>query len=397
MPRERYVLRDEVFGGTIFDRKLLKHTFLTQEQIQAGINLNGQPIKNYEYWEANTKDIRADIPFSPIRVYFEVTTGCNLRCSHCFNSSGPKGPNEMNTDEALKSLDGLRRDHIFDIRFSGGEITTRENWDVEVQHAKDIGLAISINSNGVYKDPQIVDKLAAIQPDQITISIDGNREHHNENRGKGTYDKSLETIRVLKEKGAVLRTNTVLTQLSIADAEDVIQNAGEYVDEMAFFHMRMTGRAHTIKERVVGFNDLYVFSEEMQELQAKYPYIRMFFGERAIQENAVMPNEFGLKVSSPDGTTRMNLLADGSIWAGGYTAYIDEKLKVGNLREEQDYSILRLWRESSILEWYRNFGQKFMQRCFECPEFKERCPGVNVEMELIRLTSPNTGNPNCIY
>lgn len=397
MTRERFVLRDEVFGGTIFDRKLLNHTFVNQHQIQNGVELGGSKISSHEHWEADTNGIRTDIPYAPTRIYFEATTGCNLRCAHCFNSSGPKGPNEMDTSEAIECLEGLRNDHVFDIRFSGGEITTRENWDIEVQHAMDIGLAVSINSNGVYKNPSIIDKLAQIQPDQVTISIDGNREHHNKNRGKGTYDKSLETMRALKAKDVVLRTNTVLTQLSIGDAEDVIQNVGGLVDEMAFFHMRMTGRAKNIKDRMVRFEELSDFSQKMQILQDKYPQIRIFFGERAIQENCVMPNVFGLKIGSPDGTTRMNLLANGSVWAGGYTAYIDKDLEVGNLRNEENHSILQLWRNSPVLEQYRNFGEQYMKRCFNCPEFKQRCPGVNVEMELIRLNNPEIGNPNCIY
>ncbi len=396
MGRERFVLRDEVFGGTLFDRSLLKHTFYTKAQLLLGKFQERTEISNYEHWEAECVDIRLDVPYAPTRVYFEITTGCNLRCDHCFNSSGPVGPNEMDTDEVLKCLEGLRKDHVFDVRFSGGEVTTRKNWHVEVKHAKDIGLAVSINTNGVYKDPSVVDKMAEIQPNQVTISIDGSREHHDKNRGKGTYDKSMTAMRALKEKGVVLRTNTVLTSLSIGDAEDVIRNVGEYVDEMAFFHMRMTGRASNIQERMVGFLELFEFTEKMKKIQVKYPHIRIFFGERAIQENAVMPNEFGLKIGSPDGTTRMNLLADGSVWAGGYTAYIDKGLKVGNLRNE-GYSILDLWRNSPILEWYREFGRGFMMRCFDCGEFKKRCPGVNVEMELIRRVNPAVGNPNCIY
>lgn len=396
--QERYVLRDEVFGGTLFDRSLLKHTFLSRDNLKQGVLPDGSQIPKYEYWLAGTLGIRDDIPYAPTRVYFEATTACNLRCAHCFNSSGPKGPNEMETEEVFKCLEGLRKDHVFDIRFSGGELTVRENWAEEVQHAKDLGFAISVNTNGVYRNPsEVVNKFASIRPNQVTVSIDGNKMHHDQNRGKGTYEKSLEVMRTLKSRGVVLRTNTVLTTLSIDDAEDIIQNVGEYVDEMAFFHMRMTGRAKNIKERLVGFNELYRFSEQMKLIQEKYPNIRIFFGERAIQENAIMENNLGLKVGSPDGTTRMNLLADGSIWPGGYTAYINVSLKVGNLREQEGYSILKFWRDSKTLDWYREFGRGFMFRCFTCSEFKQRCPGVNVEMELIRSKFPDIGNPNCIY
>lgn len=302
----------------------------------------------------------------------------------------------MDTPEVLRCLDGIRRDHIFDIRFSGGEATTRPNWFEEIRHARDIGLAVSLNTNGVYKDHETVDKLADLEIDQITVSIDGTEGHHNTNRGNGTYQKAIRTLEALHKGGVALRTNTVLTSLSIDDAEDVIRNAGPYVEEMAFFHMRMIGRAQEIKERMVGFAELHQFKLKMDELKKVYPDIRFYFGERAIQENSIMPNDLGLQIGSPDGLTRLNLLADGSLYAGGYTAYIDPSWKLGNL-QNKGYSLLNIWRNSRVLEDYRNFGKEFLERCLKCPELDKRCPGVNVEMELIRKSLPEIGNPNCIY
>lgn len=389
MNRKRYVLRDEVFGGTLFDRKLLKHVFLKSNETAKKTE--------YEHWKADVYNLRTDIPYSPTRIYFEITTGCNLRCCTCFNSSGQKGKNEMGTEDIFKCLDGLRKDHVFDIRFSGGEITTRPNWYEEVKHAMDIGFAVSINTNGVYKrHDEVVDKLSKLKVDQITISIDGNRNHHDKNRGEGTYDKAIQSLRDLKRKGVVLRTNTVLTSLSIHDAREVVEAVGDYVDEMAFFHMRITGRAKEIKDRKVGFRELHEFSKEMEKIEKEFPQIRFYYKEKAIQENSILPNSFGLMVGSPDGLTRLNLLADGSLWAGGYTAYIDSDLKLGNLRDE-NYSLLNIWRNSAILEKYRRFGRDLVERCLKCSELNVRCPGVNVEMELIRQKDPSTGNPNCIY
>lgn len=396
MERPRYILRDERFGGTLFDRKLLRHTFLSKSQLDGGIFIDGEKITGFEHWRADTSKLPIHIPFSPTRIYFEITNGCNLRCKTCFNASAKPHPNEMDTETAQKCLSGLRSDHVFDIRFSGGEITTRPNWFKEVNCAKLLGFAVSVNTNGVYKHPETIDQLAALGVEQITVSIDGNQQHHDQNRGKRTHARSLKTLQTLKAKGAILRTNTVLTTLSINDAETIIQDVGEYVDEMAFFHMRMTGRAQRVQDRMVGFSELDNFVKRMDDLKAKYPHIRFYYGERAIRENSVMPNSFGLQVGSPDGLTRMNLLADGSVWAGGYTAYIESNLNLGNLRQE-NYSILNIWRNSSKLAWYREFGKKLVERCLKCPETDKRCPGVNVEMELIRNKFPHIGNPNCIY
>lgn len=398
MGNERFILRDEPFGGTLYDRKLLRHDFLRKDQMDATkITINDQEIKSYEHWETEVDHLRTDILTSPIRVYIERTRKCNLRCPTCFNSSGPEPEGELTTDELKRSLDGMRKDNVLDLRFSGGEVTTKPNWHEEIGHAKDLGFAISVNTNGVYRNPdETVEQLASLHIDQITISIDGTQENHDINRGRGTYDKSLEVLKKLKEKGVSMRTNTVLTTLTIDDPEAIIEEVGPYVDEMAFFHMRLTGRAQGIQDRKVDFYKLFEFYKQMEVLEQRYPNIRFFYKERAIQNTSIMPNEYGLRVGSPDGLTRLNLNSDGSIWAGGYTAYIDPDLRLGNIKDE-NYTLKEIWNNSPILEEYRNFGQKLVERCLGCAELNTRCPGVNVEMELIRKKFPQIGNPNCIY
>lgn len=397
MERPRYVLRDEVFGGTLFDRKSFGHKFVEAQEIHDGIVFNGEIVHNYEKWEGSLTDVPVDIPYSPIRVYFELTRKCNLACQTCFNSSGKEGSNEMNTIDVRKCLDGMRADNVFDIRFTGGEVTTRRDWFELFQYAKDIGFAFSVNTNGVYGDPETVDKLALLNPDQITISIDGNEEHHDKIRGKGNFRRSVQTLQELKKHGVILRTNTVLTKLSLQDVEEIVDIVREYVGEMAFFHMRSTGRAKTtLLGEMVDFNELYQFNQYMDLVSEKYPNINFYYGERVVKENSIFPGDHGMMMGRPDGFTRFNLLADGSLWAGGYAPYIDRNLNLGNMRTE-NYSLMRVWRESEKLKWFRDFSNELFKRCLGCPEFKNRCPGVNVEMELIRSKFPKIGNPYCLY
>jgi MoaA/NifB/PqqE/SkfB family radical SAM enzyme len=397
MNGERYVLRDEYFGGTLYDRELLKHHFVSKEEISSGIEIDGQKVSSFEAWPGKTDNLPEGLLYAPTRIYFELTRGCNLRCIHCFNSSDKPMPNEMNTDQMMRSLDGLREDNVFDLRFTGGEVTTRPDWFIILKRAKELGFTVSINTNGVYQDPdETTAKLASLDLNQITISIDGDREHHERIRGKRTFDKSLAVLKVLKEKGAKLRTNTVVTRLSLDDAEKIVSIVSPYVDEVAFFHMRMTGRAQNVLDKAVTFEELYEFNVGMEELKKKFPHINMFFGELAMVVNSTISNRFNLKLGGPDGFTRFNLLADGSVWAGGYVPYIDPTLNLGNVKDES-YSVLNIWRNSAVLNEFREWSGTLVKRCLDCPEFNRRCPGVNVEMELIRKRFPNIGNPYCIY
>ena len=44
----------------------------------------------------------------------------------------------------------------------------------------------------------------------------------------------MRTLQILKEAGAKLRTNTVITNLSLEDAEEIVSIVSPYVDEVAF-------------------------------------------------------------------------------------------------------------------------------------------------------------------
>ena len=84
---ERYVLRDETFGGTLYDRQLLRHRFVSHNEINSGIGNNGAEIESSEKWKGDVGNAPEGLLYAPTRIYFELTRECNLRCVHCFNSS----------------------------------------------------------------------------------------------------------------------------------------------------------------------------------------------------------------------------------------------------------------------------------------------------------------------
>lgn len=395
--RERFVLRDEAFGKTLFDRKTLGYQFLEADHLppHGDIAINGIKVTDFEHWDADLDSAPRDLLYSPIRVYVETTQACNLRCQHCFNASGTKAPDEMPTGEMFKALEGLRGNNIFDVRFSGGEFTMHPDWYEILQKAKELGFGVSMNTNGVYDNPSTIDKLASLDLEQIVLSFDGTKEHHDQIRGRGNFDRTLQSLKMLHEKGAVLRTNTVLNRMSVSDMEEIIQTVGPYVDEMNFFHMRATGRAQKMADEALSFQELYEFNQKATQITRRYSDINILFGSQVTREHSIRMNELGLKVGGPDGFTRFNLLANGSLYAGGYAPYIDKSLEMGNIKEE-GYTMLQIWRKSAKLNAFRDFSNKLVMRCLSCPELDLHCPGTNVEMELIKSKFPSIGNPYCV-
>lgn len=393
---ERYILRDEVFGVTVYDRKTLRYKLVSESELKSGISFNGQEVESCEHWIGDLSSAPRDLLYSPVRVYFEATKMCNLRCPICFNSSGKRDPNEMSTKEIFWTLEGLRRDNIFDVRFTGGEFTLLPDGIDILRHAKELGFAVSLNTNGVCKDKTIIDNLAELDLSQITVSIDGIRENHDLIRGKGNYDRSVEFLKLLHERGAVLRSNTVLTEVNTRDMASIIEAVGRYVSEMNFFHMRQVGRAQGMEKQAVTYQELAGFNDRAAKIAANYPHVNIMFGSLVTRQNSIMVNDYGLRVGGPDGLVRFNLLPDGSMCAGGYAPYINSELKLGNIKED-GYTVLKVWRNSQKLNAFRDFTGKLVRKCMGCPELGAFCGGANAEMELLKLNSMLDNNPYCIY
>lgn len=397
MNAKRFVLRDEKFGYTLFDKVRMRHKFLSSAD---DLRFSDIEVEDFERWTADLSDAPEDIIYSSIRIYFELTSACLLRCKTCFNQSGKAKADEMNTEEVIRTLDGLRNDNVLDIRFSGGEVTTRPDWFEILSHAKELGFSVSLNTNGVYKNSkQTIDQLASLDLEQITISIDGGHDFHDYIRGKGNYERTVKTLEELHKQGAHLRINTVLTKGAANDLEEILDLAERFVEEINFFYMRTVGRALGILDQVVSYEELHKFDERIEKLKPKYPHMRILHGSKVMVVNSIssyVTSSVGLKMGGPDGFTRFNLLPNGSIWPGGYTPHLRPDFYLGNIKEE-GYSLLNIWRNSHKLKEFREISLRLQESCLKCPEKNVKCPGASMEMEFYREQTPEHKNPYCIY
>jgi MoaA/NifB/PqqE/SkfB family radical SAM enzyme len=401
MSRQRFVLRDETFGYTLFDRVKLRHRFLKRSDLKRDLRFPDVVVEDYEKLSLDLTGAPTDLIYSPIRVYFELTSACNLgKCRVCFNSSREPKPNEMTGEQIRRTLDGLRKDGVLDLRFSGGELTTRPDWFDLLKYAKERGFTVSLNTNGVYSNPKrTIDQLAELRPEQVAVSIDGGREFHDYIRGQGTYDQTVQSLEMLSKRGLHLRINTVLTRGSARDLVSILDLAGRYADEINFFYMRLTGRATGILDEVLPYEELHQFDEKIEPLKPNYPHLRILHGSKVMIANSISPkveNDVGLKIGGPDGFTRFNLLPDGSIWPGGYTPHLRPDFHLGYIQNE-GFSVLNVWRNSPKLREFREISLELQKTCLVCPEKNVKCCGASIEMEFYRQKSKDRKNPYCAH
>jgi AdoMet-dependent heme synthase len=337
------------------------------------------------------------IIYSPIRVYFDLTAACNLRCKTCLNNSGNPLNDELSLEQSIRVIKGLADNSVFDVRFSGSEPTLKEGWDIILKRAKELGLTISLNSNGVYTQ-NTIDKIIEISPNEISISIDGFREGNDYLRGKGTFDKATESIRQLSSAGCRVTINSVVTSLiNEKDLRKLLDFANEFCYDISFFHARPIGRASKIKDKLLSYDEISSFMTKVDTLKGEYTNLQVRTRSSSLRENSITTEEFGLMQGGSDGFTRFNIMSNGDLYAGGCVLYVNPQLKdelvLGNIVSE-GYSLLNVWRNSKRLQGIRENSKKFKERCDQCIDYGKKCSGFTLEMELYGQLNPE-GNVYC--
>lgn len=191
---------------------------------------------------------------APGRVFFALTGRCNLRCQMCPQEKHPTCREQMRRETEL-SGDRLRTiiDEMTSFRplvcVSGGELFLHAAWHDFLSHIKQKGLFCSIGTNGTFLERDAT-KLVATQVDELSVSIDGLADTHDEIRGiPGTHSKIVNGIRRVMAEKERLGTNkpeiTVLftiTPANYTEIEAMVESmAALEVKSMRIGHLNFLG------------------------------------------------------------------------------------------------------------------------------------------------------------
>jgi radical SAM protein with 4Fe4S-binding SPASM domain len=148
---------------------------------------------------------------------WEFTLACNLRCTHCGSSAGKARDDELATQEAFRACEMLASVGCREVCLMGGEPLLREDFAQVSKCIRQLGMELSIVSNGTLMD-RFVDRISALGPEVVGISLDGMMESHESIRGEGTWDEALKAIDLLRSRGI---QTTVITAVSKQNYRDL--------------------------------------------------------------------------------------------------------------------------------------------------------------------------------
>ncbi|MGI9616248.1 MAG: GTP 3',8-cyclase MoaA [Acidimicrobiales bacterium] len=249
-----------------------------------------------------------------------VTDRCNFRCQYCMPSEGMEWLNrsDLLTFEEIARVARVLVEHcgVSSIRLTGGEPMVRARLSVLVAQLAELGVDLSMTTNGATL-AQSADDLKAAGLERINISLDTLRaDRFLELTRRDSLDAVLDGIDAAVRVGfEPVKVNAVLmrgiNEDEVIDFLDLGRNKGVTVRFIEF--MPLDAQGEWSAERVVSYNEILSVASEYFDFdpieRGTSPAERFVYRDGA--------GEFGIiaSVSEPfcDTCDRIRLTAEGQI------------------------------------------------------------------------------------
>ena len=215
----------------------------------------------YQYEMA--EEIGADVPWT---ILIDPTSGCNLNCKGCW--AGKYSQSDKLKFETIDRIIQEAKDlGIYFFVLSGGEPTVYPRlFDIFEKH-DDCGFMMY--TNGTLIDDEMADKMLEVGNVSPAISLEGWKEATDERRGEGVFDKVMDTMDRLRERGIVFGVSLTATRDNV---EEIFSE--EFMDMLVdkgamygwSFHYIPIGREPNL--------DMMVTPEQRAWLAKRVPEIR---------------------------------------------------------------------------------------------------------------------------
>lgn len=134
----------------------------------------------------------------PRLLMIDPTSSCNLRCKGCWASDYKKNSN-ISYEKLDELLTEAKKIGVIEILMTGGEPLMRKD-DILKLCRKHNKLTFGLFTNGTLIDEAFADEMVRLGNLNVYISIEGHREETDMRRGKGTYDKVIVAMDLLKKR-----------------------------------------------------------------------------------------------------------------------------------------------------------------------------------------------------
>ncbi len=163
-------------------------------------------------------DLRQFHLSAPAIAFIETTNLCNLRCTHCYASSGERRDSEMSTNCILRLLDEFAEMGVLQVFLTGGELFAHHDAVDIIRYARTKPFSTQIFSNGLLITEE---KLRRIPPGQSFFVSFDTAVPERTIRGRMDFPKLRKCFELIKQHGHVVRTAVSVHRYNIGDVEEI--------------------------------------------------------------------------------------------------------------------------------------------------------------------------------
>ena len=315
----------------------------------------------------------------PIHPVWEVTNACNLRCEQCHASSGKPLPNELNTEEGKRLLDGMAAIGEFRmLALGGGEPLVRPDIFELVAYARSLGLEISIATNGTLLTVEMAREFKKMGVANIAVGLNASdaKIHEQITRVPGSFASSKQGIYATLEVGMNLQINTTVMKENRRAIPGLLDFASE-VDAQIVLLYQLVPEGRGDDEMELSIKEYRELTEMVAEHQKTSraiiePTCSPQYWAHLISRNGNKPSRLELRLAEicfkgcVAGSGLCYVKPDGEVWPCPFVP-----LSAGNVREQP---LARIWYESELFNHLRDREKLTGETCGSC-RFKYICGG----------------------
>lgn len=313
----------------------------------------------------------------PLWLLAEITYRCPLQCPYCSNPTDFANiKNELTTDEWIRVFEEAREMGAVQLGFSGGEPLVRQDLEILIAKAHDLGFFTNLITSAVGMDEDRIKRFKDAGLDNIQISFQAGQEVVSDYlAGTHAFEHKRAMAKLVKKYDFQLVFNVVITRYNIDDIEHIIKMSMEldadYVElaNTQYYGFALVNRAQLMPSQEQ-LDRAFQITQKYQELYKDKKGI--YFIRPDYFENRPKPCMDGW------GKVFLSVIPDGTALPC-HSARVIKDISFPNVR---DHSLSWIWRESPAFNHFR--GESWMKLpCRSCPERKKDYGGCRCQAYLL--------------
>ena len=318
---------------------------------------------------------------------WETTLACNMNCTHCGSSAGKAREDELDTEECIKLCEDLAKLGCGTVALMGGEPLVRDDWEKIASCVKDLGMDLSIVSNGLLME-QYIDKIESLKPKVVGISLDGLEKTHDGIRRKGSYKAALKAIKLLRKANIQV---TVITTVSTKNFQDLTKMKGLILKKGVNWQIQVAmPMGNFDKECLISDEDYYAVAMFIAAQRIKHSFEDLpVIGAHCFgYHSKILPDSDTWKGCTA-GISSIGITSNGGVV--GCLSMGNDRFIEGNIRER---SIIDIWEDRDLFSYNRKFDiEELGSNCNGC-KYGNTCKGGCDSMSK-NLTGELHNDPYC--